>query len=91
MSIECYKGDCKYHEPEEPFCMLNDCQCCPNCGELDCIPQGAIEKCKIDGSGIDVVSCVKCGVSLRIYLRRIVTTQLTCIQLFDSPKKIVPV
>lgn len=81
MSIECYEGDCPYHEKEEPFCMLNDCQKCPHCSKLGFVPAKAYTHAEQYGSGINIVKCIHCSNTVRIYLRRRVVFDLTCAQM----------
>jgi hypothetical protein len=73
MSIECYKGECRYHQRDEPYCTMNDCQACPACEELDFF---VLEPAMCNN--ISFIQCKFCGANLRIYLRQY--THLTLVQ-----------
>jgi len=54
--IECYEGDCKWHQKDEPFCILSECQECPNCSKLDFL----------DHVETSTAHCVFCKVLIRV-------------------------
>lgn len=76
MSIECYKGECPYHEKDEPFCHLTTCQECPVCGKVDYIPNRARYNIENYGSGNIVITCVHCLSKIDVQLKRRVTVNL---------------
>jgi RNase P subunit RPR2 len=76
MSIECYKGECPYHEQIEPFCHLSACQECPVCHTIDFIPPRAKYNIEAYGSGNITITCPYCGNKIDVQLKRRVTIAL---------------
>jgi len=76
MAIECYLSECKFHQKDEPFCTMNECQACPVCRKTDYIPPSLIERTRVDGSGSNIFACLHCNSEVKAYLRRRVTVEV---------------
>jgi hypothetical protein len=84
MAIECYKGECPYHEKDEPVCHQESCQECPHCRLLNFVPDIALYNAIHYGSSNSTVHCRHCNGMVRLRLNRRVIVTFTDVQQSDE-------